>query len=148
MKNRLKNHITMAQKSTSIQNWLNENKLLILFQHEVTCPLWCPGKKIKIIALIQFEKMRISASNPEMSVKQTDRAWFGGKETMCPTTIEPVLQWPGTAATEPTNCNYLSPSATREATTISPTRELPLVPETKEKPMQQQRPSTAKNKFF
>ena len=29
----------MAQKSTSIQNWLNENKLLILFQHEVTCPL-------------------------------------------------------------------------------------------------------------
>ena len=35
--------------------------------------------------------MRISASNPEMSVKQTDRASLGGKETMCATTIEPVL---------------------------------------------------------
>ena len=92
--------------------------------------------------------MRISASNPEMSVKQTDRAWFGGKETMCPTTIEPVLQRPGTAATEPTNCNYLSPSATREATTISPTRELPLVPETKEKPCSNKGPAQPKINFF
>ena len=39
MKNRLKNHIIMAQKSTSIQNGLNKNKLLILFQLEVTCSL-------------------------------------------------------------------------------------------------------------
>ena len=76
---------------------------------------------------------------------------------LCTSTIEPVLQSPEATSTEPTHRSYWSPhtwslcTPTREATAMrSPciaARGKPLLGATREKPPQQQRPSTVENKL-
>ena len=64
----------------------------------------------------------------------------------CPETTEPVLQSPGNTTTKPT-AELLKPVLRSKRSPSAATREQPLLAATREKPRQQRRPSTAKNKL-